>query len=317
VTAPVPHGLPTQAGVSPSCVSLPGGNWPTLLDFLSERFPAVARDVWLARMANGLVADEFGSVITPARAASAYRSHIRIYYYRDVPHEPRIPFEEHILFQDAHLVVADKPHFLPVTPSGNYLQETLLVRLKNRLGIDDLVPIHRIDRETAGIVVFAVQRAERDAYQALFRRHAVDKDYLAIAPFRADLSWPQTRKSRIVEDEPFFRQREVEGDANSETHIALLEQCGEMARYALKPVTGKKHQLRVHMHALGIAISNDRMYPPVTQTPDDDFDLPLQLLAKSIAFTDPVTGEPRRFTSARQLRDLSQLALINQAPLRR
>ena len=288
------HGLPTKNGVGPSCVGLPAGNWRSITDFLVERFPAITREVWLERMAHQLVMDEFGGLVTPERP---YPGQMRIYYYRAVNVEARIPFEEAVLYQDDHLVVADKPHFLPVTPSGHYLQETLLVRLKKRLGIDTLIPIHRIDRETAGLVLFSTQPDERNAYQAMFRDHAVTKHYEAIAPWRQDLTWPITRKSRIVEDEPFFRQREVPGQPNSETHMDVIEKYGGLARYALSPVTGKKHQLRVHMNALGLPILNDRMYPPVAETPDDDYRLPLQLLAKSIAFTDPVTGQARHFQS--------------------
>ena len=292
------HGLPTKNGVGPSCVGLPAGNWRSITDFLVERFPAITREVWLERMAHQLVMDEFGGLVTPERP---YPGPMRIYYYRAVDVEARIPFEEAVLYQDDHLVVADKPHFLPVTPSGHYLQETLLVRLKKRLGIDNLIPIHRIDRETAGLVLFSTQPDERNAYQAMFRDHAVTKHYEAIAPWRPDLTWPVTRKSRIVEDEPFFRQREVPGQPNSETHMDVIEKSGGLARYALSPVTGKKHQLRVHMNALGLPILNDRMYPPVAETPDDDYRLPLQLLAKSIAFTDPVTGQARHFQSQRTL----------------
>ena len=292
------HGLPTKNGVGPSCVGLPAGNWRSITDFLVERFPAITREVWLERMAHQLVMDEFGGLVTPERP---YPGPMRIYYYRAVDVEARIPFEEAVLYQDDHLVVADKPHFLPVTPSGHYLQETLLVRLKKRLGIDTLIPIHRIDRETAGLVLFSTQPDERNAYQAMFRDHAVTKHYEAIAPWRQDLTWPITRKSRIVEDEPFFRQREVPGQPNSETQMDVIEKSGDLARYALSPVTGKKHQLRVHMNALGLPILNDRMYPPVAETPDDDYRLPLQLLAKSIAFTDPVTGQARHFQSQRTL----------------
>ena len=296
------HGLPTKNGVGPSCVGLPAGNWRTITDFLVERFPAITREVWLERMAHQLVMDEFGGLVTPERPyPGPMRPLFRVYYYRAVDVEARIPFEEAVLHQDDHLVVADKPHFLPVTPSGHYLQETLLVRLKKRLGIDTLIPIHRIDRETAGLVLFCIQPGERNAYQAMFRDHAVTKHYEAIAPWRQDLTWPITRKSRIVEDEPFFRQREVPGQPNSETHIDVIEKSGGSARYALSPVTGKKHQLRVHMNALSLPILNDRMYPPVAETPDDDYRLPLQLLAKSIAFTDPVTGQARHFQSQRTL----------------
>lgn len=295
---PAYGGLPTRHGVSPSCVGLPGGAWPTFTDFLVERFPAIAHETWLARMAANLVVDEFGAPVTPERP---YRGHMRLYYYRDLPPEPRIPFEATVLFQDEHLVVADKPHFLPVTPSGHYLQETLLVRLKNQLGLENLIPIHRIDRETAGLVLLSIQPAERDAYQALFRRHEVRKHYEAIAPWRPELALPLRRQSRIVQDEPFFRQREVPGAPNSDTLIALLETRGDLARYALSPVSGKKHQLRVHMNALGAPILNDRMYPPVTPTPEDDFDRPLQLLAQSIEFVDPITGQARHFASRRTL----------------
>ena len=293
------HGLATRHGVTPSCVALPAGAWSSMLEFLLQKFPAISRDVWLDRMAQGLVADEFGVPVTPARA---YQGHIRLYYFRAVEDEPRVPFDEKVLYQDAHLVVADKPHFLPVTPSGPYLQETLLVRLKNRLGLNDLIPIHRIDRETAGLVLFAVNPSERDAYQSLFRRREVNKHYEAIAPWRDDLNLPLTRTSRIVEDQPFFRQREVEGPHNSETRVEVIKTSGAQARYALSPVTGKKHQLRVHMNALGLPIVNDRMYPPVAHTPADDYALPLQLLAKSIAFTDPVTAQPRFFESGLVLR---------------
>ena len=288
------HGLPTKNGVGPSCIGLPAGPWRTITDFLVDRFPAVTREVWLARMASKLVADEFGELVTPERP---YPSHRRVYYYRAVDEEARIPFDELVLYQDAHLVVADKPHFLPVTPSGHYLQETLLVRLKKRLGIDTLIPIHRIDRETAGLVLFSVNPSERNAYQGMFRDQTVSKYYETIAPWRADLALPITRKSRIVEGEPFFRQCEVPGQPNSETHIDVVQVSGNRARYALSPVTGKKHQLRIHMNALGLPILNDRMYPPVADTPDDDYSLPLQLLAKSIAFTDPATGQARRFDS--------------------
>lgn len=278
---------------------MPAGDWPTFTDFLVQRFPAITREVWLERMAARLVVDEFGGIVTPERP---YRGHMRLYYYRALEIEARIPFEAAVLFQDEHLVVADKPHFLPVTPSGHYLQETLLVRLKNQLGLDTLIPIHRIDRETAGLVLFSVQPGERDAYQALFRQREVSKHYEAIAPWRPELQFPLQRKTRIVEDEPFFRQREMAGVPNSETRVDVLEIKVDRARYALNPVTGKKHQLRVHMNALGIPICNDRMYPPVEVTPEDDYAQPLQLLAKSIAFTDPLTGQPRKFESRLSLK---------------
>lgn len=292
----------TRFGVSPSVVGLPSGHWPTILDFLLQRFPAISRETWLERMQQGLVVDEYGVLVTPQRP---YPGPMRVYYYRALIDEPMVPFEEQVLFQDEHLVVADKPHFLPVTPSGRYLQQTLLVRLKRKLGIDTLAPIHRIDRETAGLVMFSVKPQAGGAYQALFRQRAVTKVYEAIAPWRPDLPFPQRRRSRIVEGQPFFRLCEAPGEPNSETLMELLEVRGALARYRLSPVTGRKHQLRVHMAALGLPIVGDLFYPEVVnsrdQQADDDYSRPLQLLARSIAFIDPLTGQPRRFESQRRL----------------
>ena len=250
-------------------------------------------------MADGDVEDEFGVPVIPERP---YQGHIRVYYYRDVEVEPRIPFDEVILHQDGHLIVVDKPHFLPVTPSGKYLQETVLVRLKRKLGLDDLIPIHRIDRDTAGLVLFSVQPATRDAYQALFRDRAVHKTYEALAPWKPELAFPLTRHSRIEEGEGFMTQREVEGTPNALTHIQVLEVKGHLARYQLKPVTGKRHQLRVHMLALGIPIQGDGIYPVLTPEGQIDYDNPLQLLAKSIEWVDPISGEVRRFESRQNLK---------------
>lgn len=290
-----------REGVGASCVALPHGPWPRLLDFLAERLPAVSAEQWLERMAQGHVLDESGAPLSPD---APYRHGTRVYYYRALDAEPVIPFEETILYQDAHLLVADKPHFLPVTPSGRYVQQTLLVRLKRRTGIEDLSPIHRIDRETAGLVVFSVRPQDRGAYQALFREQVVDKDYEAIAPLRPDLPLPAVHRSRIEPDERFFRQREVPGEPNSETQIELIEALGDLARYRLRPRSGKTHQLRVHMNALGRPICGDLFYPEVVHGPghaEDDWGRPLQLLARALAFTDPVTGAPRHFESRRQL----------------
>ena len=293
---------PTRSGIGPSCVALPAGPWPTLIDFLTERFVNVAPATWLARMARGEVLDEFGAVITPEQASQPpYPCHFRLYYYREVPDEPRIPFEEVVLYQDEHLLVVDKPHFLPVVPSGGYLRETLLVRLKHTLGLDDLVPIHRIDRDTAGLVMFAKQPASRAAYCALFSRHQVRKTYHAIAAWRADMTLPQLRQSRIREAGHFMLQHEVPGPVNAITEIDLLAVRGALARYALKPVTGQRHQLRVHMLGLGLPILNDGLYPTLTPEGQLDHAHPLQLLAKELSFTDPVSLTERHFVSQRRL----------------
>ena len=294
--------LPTRDGVGPSCVGLPAGTWPSLLDFLVERFPGVTRATWLDRMARGDVVDDGGQRISPEQANTPpYPAHGRLYYYREVPNEPVIPFEALVMHQDEHLLVVDKPHFLPVMPSGGYLNETVLVRLKRLLGIDTLVPIHRIDRDTAGLVMFSTQSSSRAAYSALFSQRRVHKTYQAIAAWRADVALPQVRQSRIKPAGHFMLQHEVQGLPNATTHIEVLEVRGALARYQLKPVTGQRHQLRVHMMALGLPILNDGLYPTLTPEGQIDYARPLKLLAQQLEFTDPVSGQTRHFVSQRTL----------------
>ena len=295
---------PALDGVGPSATVLPPGPWPTVLAFLVNKFASVSESAWRERMAQGKVLDAQGQPITAERP---YQPLLRVYYYRSVPNEPRIPFEAVILFQDEHLIVVDKPHFLPVMPSGGYLQETVLVRLKRQLGLNALVPIHRIDRDTAGLVMFSVQARSRGAYAALFRAREVQKTYEAIAPWNPALALPLTRESRIEEAGHFMLQHEVSRSSNAVTRVDVAEVSsnGANARYQLHPVTGQRHQLRVHMAALGIPILGDGLYPVLTPEGQIDYDHPLQLLAKSIEFVDPMTGQARRFESQRHLLSLS------------
>ena len=291
-----PRPLPMRDGLSASCVALPPGAWATVLDWLVERFPMVSREAWIARMQAGRVVEGDGTPLVPDRA---YAKDLRVWYYRELPAEPAVPFEAQVLFRDDWLVVADKPHFLPVIPSGKYVQETLLVRLKRELGIESLVPIHRIDRGTAGLLVFAVQPHTRNAYQRLFERREVRKTYEAIVHWPAPRGLPAVHRSRLVSS--FMRSDEVPGEPNSETGIELLAAEGPWAHLRLTPVTGRKHQLRAHCAALGVPIANDTIYPVFWPEGSDDFARPMQLLARTLAFTDPVTGAERRFESARRL----------------
>jgi tRNA pseudouridine32 synthase/23S rRNA pseudouridine746 synthase len=269
-----------------------------MLAFLIARFPGIASTTWLARMSRGEVVDETG---TPPTPDTPYRRGACIFYYREIEGETPIPFEETILYQDERILVADKPHFLPVIPSGRFLHETLLVRLKKKTGLDHLTPIHRIDRETAGIVVFSHDHATRGEYQSLFEKREVQKVYEALAGHLPNVQFPFTYRSRMVEGEKFFLMDEAEGPPNSETEIDIIETKGDVALYRLRPHTGRKHQLRVHLAALGIPIMNDPFYPVIQPCKGDDLSLPLKLLARSIAFRDPVTGEDRYFESEKTL----------------
>jgi tRNA pseudouridine32 synthase / 23S rRNA pseudouridine746 synthase len=286
-----------REGVSPSCVALSPGPWATLLDFLSDQLANVSRETWAERMAQGLVLTEDGQAISNN---PPYQHGQRVYYYRQLPAEPALPFTARIVFEDELLLVADKPHFMPVTPSGVYVQQSLLVQLKRISGCKDLTPIHRIDRETAGLVLFSKRAQDRNTYQALFRDKTIHKVYQAVAAHRPEWRWPHTHCSRIEEDPlQFFKMREVAGEPNSKTHITLLQRQGLRALYQLEPVTGKRHQLRVHMNALGMPIEGDQFYPQVLRGPDEaeNFTRPLQLLAQAVHFTDPVTNAPRVFES--------------------
>jgi tRNA pseudouridine32 synthase/23S rRNA pseudouridine746 synthase len=280
----------------PSTLHLPQGEWSTVLDCLCAHFPAISRELWLERMERGRILNAEGQ---PLGADEPYRVGLKVHYFREVAAETVIPFVESILHIDEHLLVADKPHFLPVMPAGEYVEQTLQARLAKRLGNADLVPLHRIDRHTAGLVLFSTNPQSRGLYQALFRERQMHKRYEALAPALPEEVFPQLRTTRLAPGEPFFRMQEVAGVANTETRIEVARQLGEHWLYGLYPVTGKKHQLRVHMAALGAPILNDPFYPEVSEGPDtpDDYSKPLKLLAQGLSFIDPLSGVQRSFES--------------------
>lgn len=300
--------LPLLDGVKPSYLVLPHEKQfygQPLLDFLCQRFPFVSEDSWRARLNSGFVVNSDGIALNEHTLFCPGEA---MYYYREISREdePRIPFDEKILHIDEHLIVVDKPHFLPVIPSGRFLRETLLTRLRVRadlqhLNVEDITPIHRLDKDTAGVMLLSHNPASRRAYQTMFQDKTVRKIYEAIAPTRTDLVYPHSVQSRMVRGEKFYLTQEVTGEPNAFTTIELIENRGDTSLYRLTPLTGKKHQLRVHMMSLGMPLLNDALYPDVHQAGSEDYDKPLKLLAKSIEFTDPITGTIRRFESLQSL----------------
>jgi tRNA pseudouridine32 synthase / 23S rRNA pseudouridine746 synthase len=285
----------------PSVVTMPNAEkpYPSILAFLSRRFPAIPRETWEKRISDGKVLDEKTQRITLDTEYAPLR---RIFYFREVGTEPFIPFTEKILLLDDEILVACKPHFLPVTPGGRYVDECLLNRLRSSTGIADLAPLHRIDRETAGIVLFSVNKKSRGLYGKLFMNGQVEKTYQALSacqPLQETASWEVM--NRIVRGEPWFRMKTAPGGANARSTINLVEFKGEMARFTLHPLTGKTHQLRIHMSGLGFGILNDRYYPELQTESEDNFDTPLQLVAQSLRFKDPLSGRDREFVSERKL----------------
>lgn len=285
-------------GLPASHFQLPPGPWATVLQALCAHFPAIAEDIWCDRFIRGRVLDADGQ---PLPVDAPYRLGATVQYFREVADEPVIPYAETIVHADEHLVVACKPHFLPVVPAGVYVRQTLLNRLVETLDNPHLVPLHRIDRDTAGLVLFSANPASRGAYQALFRERRIAKYYLAVAPPLEQLPFPYVHRSRLVPGEPFFRMCEAPGEANSETVIEVLRRGPRHWTYRLQPITGRKHQLRVHMAALGAPLLHDRSYPQLLPQQADAAEQPLQLLAHALHFTDPLDGTQRQFHSARVL----------------
>lgn len=304
--------LPVRDGVGATRLRVPDeGPWPTVGAYMAERFFHLDPERLLSRFDRGEIVAIDGSALSRDTPLGV---HDFVWYYREPPVEKQIPFNVEILHQDADLVVVDKPHFLPTTPGGKYLQNSALVRLRNALDIPDLTPIHRLDRATAGLLMFSTRPVTRGAYQLLFERREVEKVYEAVSPLPADWDpaapalggrpFPLVHRNHIVKLRGHVCvQTDPSRDPNAETLIELMGFDGRVLHTLLRPHSGRMHQLRVHLAELGAGILNDGFYPELLPEAPDDFARPLQLLARELRFTDPLTGAPREFTTRRVLQD--------------
>lgn len=289
----------------PSEITLPPKDlgWGTVLNFLIARFPLIDAAIWQQRVSDGKIHWFGGELIT---SKSTFLPSRRLCYYREVAAEPVIPFEHQIIYQDQHIVVACKPHFLPVTPGGQFVNECLLERVKRQTGLEDVAAVHRLDKETAGLVLFSVNSQSRPLYYQLFADGQMQKRYQAVAKLTAEqqqLASPfrWQIKNRLEKSTPAFLMQQVPGEVNAHSSLCLSKRRDELGLFELSPHTGKTHQLRLHMQAIGSPILFDKYYPELLAKQADDFSQPLQLLAKSLSFTDPVTGLHHKFESERQL----------------
>ncbi|MFJ2559814.1 MULTISPECIES: pseudouridine synthase [unclassified Streptomyces] len=302
--APPRPPLPQRDGVDPVRLRLPpdpDGRWATVREHLVARFGDA---VGVERVGAMVRAGRFVGEDGPVGTAEPYTAGRYVWFHRDFAPEERVPFEVGVVHRDERIVVADKPHFLATTPRGRHVTETAQARLRRELGLPELQPAHRLDRLTAGLVLFVVRAGDRGAYQTMFRDRLVRKEYEGVAPYDPAVALPVTVRGRIEKERGVIAAREVAGVPNAESRIELLEHRGGYGRYRLLPVTGRTHQLRVHMCALGLPLLDDPVYPLVQEPADDDYGRPLQLLARVLEFTDPVTGEPHRFESRLRLRPL-------------
>ncbi|WP_233151262.1 pseudouridine synthase [Mycobacterium lehmannii] len=282
-----PAPLPVRDGLGPARVRLRGG---AVLVELADRFGEAAA----AKVLAGEVVTADGDVVT---AGTVLPPGAFVYLYRELRDEVPVPFDIPVLYRDDDIVVVDKPHYLATMPRGRHVAQTALVRLRRELDLPELSPAHRLDRLTAGVLLFTTRREVRGAYQTMFARGQVRKTYLARAAADPALEFPITVRSRIVKRRGRLQAVEEPGEPNAET---VIEHLGD-GLYRLTPQTGRTHQLRVHMASLGLPIVNDPLYPAVTDVAPDDFSRPLQLLAQRLEFTDPLIGRQCDFVSTRTL----------------
>jgi tRNA pseudouridine32 synthase/23S rRNA pseudouridine746 synthase len=325
--------LPVRDGVNATRLRLPDeGPWHTAMDYMMHRWGHIDPQGIEDRFDAGEIVGEGG---VPLDRATRLEDHTFIWYYRTLPPETRIPVELGILHQDEHLLVVDKPHFLPTTPGGTYIQESALVRLRNQLDLPDLIPMHRLDRMTAGVLLLSTNPETRGKYQVLFEKRQVQKEYECVSAAEPASGYPAVDfpvvvRNRMTKSRSYLLAEVIDGEPNAETRIERLETfdggttapasvttdagtpaagkgpARRLARYRLEPHSGKTHQLRVHMASLGLGIVNDAFYPDLLDKAPDDYTKPLQLLARGISFVDPISGQPVEYRSRLELSEAAR-----------
>lgn len=305
--------LPVRDGVNATRLRLPDeGPWDTAMDYMMHRWGHIDPQGIEDRFDAGEIVGEGGA---PLDRGTPLEEHTFIWYYRTLPPETRMPVEIKILHQDEHLLVVDKPHFLPTTPGGTYIQESALVRLRNQLDLPDLIPMHRLDRMTAGVLLLSTNPETRGKYQVLFEKRQVQKEYECVSAAAPAAGFPAVElpavvRNRMTKSRSYLLAEVIDGEPNAETRIELLRTFDggthdgaavRRALYRLEPHTGKTHQLRVHMASLGLGIVNDAFYPELLDKAPDDYSKPLQLLARGIRFVDPISKQPVEYRSRLEL----------------
>ena len=265
--------------------------------WLRHRLPERV-DVAAMLAAGRFVDDDLRAV----RDDDRYTPHTFVWFHRDLPDEVEVPGAIEVVHRDERLVVVDKPAFLSSIPRGQHVRQSVVVRLREQLGLPELSPLHRLDRVTSGLLMLATERRWRGPYQSLFQAGEVTKTYRALAPVRDDLDLPVVVRNHLVKRRGTWQAEVVAGaPVNAETRVELEGRVGVHGVYRLSPRTGRTHQLRMHMDGLGIPIVDDPLYPEVLDVAIDDFSRPLQLLAAELGFVDPVDGAERTFTSRLRL----------------
>ena len=328
---PLPEELPTEL--------TPNNTVPaTIADYLIARFYPNDPQIIHARFDTGEVRLDDGTILT---SDSPYMPGERIWYFRELADEPQLPSDMPVLYEDEHVLAIDKPHFLPTTPRGSYIAQTALTKLRVREQNPRLIPIHRLDRPTAGVLLFAKTVEARRPFQMMFQHRQVSKTYRAVAPVPADATAAEQALSaeglqvrshiQKIRDQLQVQQLSEEQCAaqgvepNTLTTVKILRTFTPSARavegwrteptlnenrewkkqewalYDLAPRTGKTHQLRAHLNLLGSPILGDVLYPQVLPDSPDRPEYPLQLLAYSLHFEHPITGERVDLYSGRSL----------------